>query len=113
MPARPIFPVAVRGQKFYRGLGFVGGLAHRSHHLLGDFQECLGWSTSLDDGTASEMTEREVCPENEKSDSIWPSVAVWMPNHLPYGQKRVSIFSETRSSATIGPSLRGHLRNVG
>ncbi len=68
---------------------------------------------SLNDGAASEMTEGELCPDNEKSGSIWPSVAVWMPNPLPYGQKLISTFLEARSSAAIGPSLGSHLGNVG
>ncbi len=70
---------------------------------------------SLNDGAASEMAEGEVCPDNEKSDSIWPSVTVWMPNPLPYVycQILVSTFPEARSSATIGPSLRSDLGNVG
>ncbi len=59
------------------------------------------------------MTEGEVCPDNKKSGSIWPSVAVWMPNRLPYGQKLASTFPEAPSSAIIGPSLRRHLGNVG
>ncbi len=42
-----------------------------------------------------------------------PSVAVWMPNPLPYGQKLISTFLEARSSAAIGPSLRSRLGNVG
>ena len=67
---------------------------------------------SLNDGAASEMAEGEVCPDNEKSGSNWPSVAAWMPNPLPYGQKLVPTFPQGRPSYTIGPGLRSHLGNV-
>jgi hypothetical protein len=35
------------------------------------------------------------------------------PNPIPYGQTFVPTFTEALSSAIIGPSLRGHLGNVG
>ncbi len=59
------------------------------------------------------MTEGEVCPDNEKSGSIWPSTAIWMPSPLPYGQKLIATFPEAPSAATIGPRLKSHLGNVG
>ncbi len=68
---------------------------------------------TLNEGAATEITEGEVCPDDEKSGPIRPSVAVWMPNPLPYGQKLVSTFPEPPLSAIIGPSLRSHPGNVG
>ncbi len=59
------------------------------------------------------MTEGEGWTDNEKSGSIWPSAAVWMPSPLPYDQKLVATFPEAPSAATIGPSSRSHLGNVG
>ena len=50
--------------------------------------------SSLNEGGATEMTEGEMCPDNEKSGSIWPSTEVWMLSPLPYGQKLVSTFPE-------------------
>ncbi len=55
----------------------------------------------------------EVYLNNEKSSSIWPLAAVWIPSFLPYGQKLVSTFPEAPSSAIIGSRLTGPLGNVG
>ena len=60
-----------------------------------------------EEGGAAGMTKGEVCPDNEKSDSIWPSLTVWMPNPLPNGQKLVSTFPEAPSPAIIRASSRG------
>ena len=59
------------------------------------------------------MTEGEVCPDNKKSGSIWPLVAVWMPDRLPYGQKLASTFPDPACSAIIRLGVRSHLGNVG
>lgn len=59
------------------------------------------------------MTAAEAGPDDEKSRSIWPSAAVWLPNPVPYSQKFAPTFSGVPSPAIGSPSLRGHLGNVG
>ncbi len=56
---------------------------------------------------ATDMTEGEVWPGEQKSAQIGPAMAFGFPNPNPYGQERVLSFPDPPSSAIIRASSRG------
>ncbi len=67
--------------------------------------------TSLNDGAASEMTEGEVCPDNEKSGSVWPSkleTSFWL-----YRSSRGFGIQTATDVGDVQSDWSGHLANAG